>query len=83
MIPQIDGSPLPDGSPGTLDSHGVALIHAGLGDADAVIEWLERAADEENPWIDEIGVLPMFKAFRTDPRFIELARRERLTVLPG
>jgi serine/threonine-protein kinase len=53
----------------------LALIHAGLGEKDEAITWLEKAYEERNQWLTWLKVEPRLDALRTDPRFIDLVRR--------
>lgn len=56
----------------------VAAIHTGLGDADAALQWLERAYEGNDDWAVYLAVEPVFEPLRNDPRFIDLlARVER------
>jgi tetratricopeptide (TPR) repeat protein len=51
----------------------IALIHAGLGDNDQAMMWLNKAYDARfNP---SILVRPAFDPVRSDPRFKDLLRR--------
>lgn len=53
----------------------VALVHAGLGDADSTFAWLERAYEERSGWLGQLGVDPRFEVLRADPRFQGLLAR--------
>jgi tetratricopeptide (TPR) repeat protein len=63
----------------------VALVHAGLGDFESSITWLERAVDD---WSltpgSELGptVHAIFDTRRSDPRVVALRRRLGLTASP-
>jgi TolB-like protein/Tfp pilus assembly protein PilF len=52
----------------------IAVIHAGLGDTDAVFHWLEEAYRQRVWRIIEL-TLPMFDALRADPRWHGLVGR--------
>jgi serine/threonine-protein kinase len=54
----------------------LALI---LGRFDAAFEWMERVYAERRGWLVYMKVDPLFDPVRTDPRFLELLRRLRLT----
>ena len=56
----------------------MALIHAGLGDKDRAMEWLERAYEERDPPLNHVKVEPRLKSLSDDPRFQDLLRRMRL-----
>jgi tetratricopeptide (TPR) repeat protein len=54
----------------------LAAAHAGLGETDEAIAWLQKAYDLRAPGL--LFVLrgdPMYDSLRSDPRFIELVRR--------
>jgi tetratricopeptide (TPR) repeat protein len=52
-----------------------ALVHAGLGDADAVFEWLERAYAARDVHLMFLTVDAKWDRYRTDPRFADLLAR--------
>jgi hypothetical protein len=52
-----------------------ALVHLGLGDDDAALEWLARGAEERDALLPWLGYLPAFDRLRTDPRFGQLLSR--------
>ncbi len=54
-----------------------AVIHAGLGEHDLAIDWLERAYEDRNGWMVYLNVAPHFDPLRSHPRFEELVRRMR------
>jgi adenylate cyclase len=66
-----------------LPSYWIALVFAGLGDADRAVEWLERAYEERSGWLVWIKVEPRFDGLRADPRFSSLLRRLRLEADPA
>jgi len=49
-----------------------AMLHAGQGDVDKVMEWLQRACDLRDGQMGYLGVLAMYDPFRKDPRFAAL-----------
>jgi TolB-like protein len=51
-----------------------AIVHAGLGDVDRSLSWLERAVDEHVMRVTELHT-PTFDKLRDEPRFRELAAR--------
>lgn len=53
----------------------IAIVHAGLGDADATFEWLERAFLERSTWLVHLKWDDRFTGVRTDPRLVTLLRR--------
>jgi serine/threonine protein kinase/tetratricopeptide (TPR) repeat protein len=52
----------------------VAEVHAGLGEADEALSWIEQAVKERSPELSWIGVRPAFSRLRSNPRFLELVR---------
>ena len=52
-----------------------ALIHVGLGDADAAFDALERAYEDRAFFIPFVGVDAPFEPLHADPRFAELLER--------
>ncbi len=55
-----------------------AYVHAGLGEADAAIDWLERAFEQRSGAIYGIKGSFLFKNLRSHPRFEALLRRMNL-----
>jgi TolB-like protein/DNA-binding winged helix-turn-helix (wHTH) protein/Flp pilus assembly protein TadD len=53
----------------------MALVHAGLGDHDAVFEWLDRALDVRDVHLIYLPVDPKWDPYRSDPRFKALLTR--------
>ena len=58
--------------------YGVALAHAGLGNVEAALDWLDRSLAERGSQICYIGVDPAFDSLRSHPRFKELLRQAGL-----
>ena len=57
-----------------VDPMDFAVIHAGLGDADATFGWLEKAYQARATRIHELPWM-YFDSFRADPRYSDLMRR--------
>ena len=53
-----------------------SISHSGI--PTAGLDWLERAYDEQSPWIGYLGVDPRVDPVRSQPRFKELLRKARL-----
>jgi hypothetical protein len=57
-----------------------ALLHAGLGDTAGSFHWLERAADERDPFLIYFFVTdPFLEGLRKDSRGVALLRRMNLS----
>jgi DNA-binding winged helix-turn-helix (wHTH) protein/TolB-like protein/Flp pilus assembly protein TadD len=55
--------------------YAMALVHAGLGQREAVFKWLDRAYDKRDVNLTFLAQDPKWDTFRTDPRFRELIER--------
>jgi len=55
-----------------------AMLHAGLSEADAAFEWLDRALDDRRGWLAYLKVEPLLDPLRSDARFTRLLERMRL-----
>jgi TolB-like protein/tetratricopeptide (TPR) repeat protein len=53
----------------------MAVVYAGLGEADEMFAWLEKAYEERSNKLVFLDVQPVFNQFRADERFISLLRR--------
>jgi TolB-like protein/Tfp pilus assembly protein PilF len=53
----------------------IATVYLGLGDTDAIFEWLERAFQTRASALVYLAVDPRYDAVRDDPRFQDLVRR--------
>jgi TolB-like protein/Flp pilus assembly protein TadD len=53
----------------------IATIYAGLDEKDQAFEWLEKAFEERHPYLVLMGVEPVFRNLRSDPRFQDLKKR--------
>jgi len=63
---------------GHPSSYVIANICAGLGNKDEAVGWLEKAVEERESAVPEIGGEPMFDLLRLDSRFQELLKRIKL-----
>lgn len=54
-----------------------ALVHLGLGEHEATLNWLERAYDDGSGWLPFLAAEPEFAPLRTHPRFVALLNRVR------
>jgi len=55
--------------------YATALVHAGLGEADASFEWLERALSAHDVHLVSLPVDPKWDPLRTDARFRAILER--------
>ena len=55
--------------------YAIALIHAGLGETDAVFTWLDRAVQARDVHVIFLTVDPKWDRYRGDPRFAALLDR--------
>jgi TolB-like protein/DNA-binding winged helix-turn-helix (wHTH) protein len=58
-----------------VSPYSVALVHAGLGDRDQALAWLEKAYVERSDYMVYLNREPMLDGLRSDPRFAALVRR--------
>jgi len=58
-----------------VSPYSVALVHAGLGDRDQALAWLDKAYDDRSDYMPYLGLEPMLDPLRSDPRFGALVRR--------
>src|SRR5882724_2162725 len=58
-----------------VPSYYFALVHAGLGDRDQALRYLERAYEERSTVLAYLRIDPRLGPLRGDPRFLALARR--------
>ena len=56
----------------------LAVIYAGLGDADKVFYWLEKAYEQRHPYIQWTRTFTYFDAYKNDPRYLSLVQRMNL-----
>jgi len=59
-------------SDGFVSAYDRVLVNVGLGDHDAALSWLERAAEERSYWLIYIKVDPVLDPLRQDPRFASI-----------
>jgi tetratricopeptide (TPR) repeat protein len=61
-----------------VSAYYVALIHIALGERETGLAWLERAYEEQSPWIGYMKVDPRLDSVRSRPRFTQLLRKAHL-----
>ncbi len=66
---------------GSGNAAALARVHLGLGNYDAAVAWLERAAERRDAMFSsESLAAPLFDPLRSRPRFVALLRRVNLPV---
>ncbi|HET9786375.1 MAG TPA: hypothetical protein VFP47_04540, partial [Pyrinomonadaceae bacterium] len=55
-----------------------AMIHAGLGEKDQAIEFLEKLYQDHDEFLSTLKVDEPFDGLHSDPRFVDLLRRINL-----
>jgi serine/threonine-protein kinase len=58
-----------------VTAYGMALVHAGLGDKEQALLWLERAFAERSHWLVWLRLDPRWRLLRSDPRFAAMLAR--------
>jgi tetratricopeptide (TPR) repeat protein len=61
-----------------VSAYHTAVIYLALGDTTAGLAFLERAYDEQSPWIGYLRVDPRLDSVRKQPRFVRILSRSRL-----
>jgi Flp pilus assembly protein TadD len=59
----------------------MALIHAGLGEKEEALGWLEQGFEERAAWMVYLNTDPRYDSLRSEPRFQELLRRMKFPTL--
>jgi serine/threonine protein kinase/tetratricopeptide (TPR) repeat protein len=68
---------------GYVPSYYFALIHAGLGDEDRALDWLDRAYQERSTVLAYLQIDPRLANLRDSPRFQDLVRRIGFATRPA
>src|SRR5215468_8694315 len=58
-----------------VSPYSVALVHAGLGNRDQALAWLDKAYAERSDYMPYLTLEPMLDGLRSDHRFDALVRR--------
>jgi tetratricopeptide (TPR) repeat protein len=53
----------------------IAAVHARLGEKDAAFDWLEKAFQSHDSFLQHLKVHPLFDSLHGDPRFDDLVKR--------
>jgi tetratricopeptide (TPR) repeat protein len=64
---------------GYISPNHLAVVHAGLGEKDQALEYLEKTYQERDEMQRFIKVSPIFDNLHSDPRFIDLLHRVGLS----
>jgi TolB-like protein/DNA-binding winged helix-turn-helix (wHTH) protein/Flp pilus assembly protein TadD len=56
-------------------AYNIAYVHAFRGEANRAFEWLDKAATDRDPGLDDIAVDPLFAGLYHDPRWPRFLRR--------
>src|SRR5712671_1419417 len=64
---------------GYVSSYSIAEGYMRLGQKEKALEWLEKAYQEHDSGLVSIAVEPMFDPMRTNPRFVDIVRRMKLS----
>ena len=62
-----------------VSAYHIAMIHAGLGDEPAALQWLERALAIRHSWLMRLWADPSFGGMRGRPAFDALLQRTGFT----
>jgi tetratricopeptide (TPR) repeat protein len=52
-----------------VSAYDIALVYAGMDEADQSFDWLQKAFEEHTGWLNFLNVEPRFDRLRLDPRF--------------
>jgi eukaryotic-like serine/threonine-protein kinase len=58
-----------------VPSTAIATVYAAMGDRTRALDWLEKAYDEHDFSMAQLGVAPWFSSLRSDPRFQKLLEK--------
>jgi TolB-like protein/Flp pilus assembly protein TadD len=58
-----------------VPSSALAMVYAAMGDRTRALDWLEKAYDEHDFAMAQLGVAPWFRTLRSDDRFRKLLER--------
>jgi tetratricopeptide (TPR) repeat protein len=63
--------------------YNIAMVHLGLGETDAALDWLERAFETRDVRLTFLAVEPKWESIREEPRFQDLLTRLALPLHGG
>ncbi len=75
VLAELEDASRPDYVP----AYYIAAIHAGGGDREKALDWLERSREARENWMVFLGVDPIWDALRAEPRFTALLAEVGLT----
>jgi tetratricopeptide (TPR) repeat protein len=58
-----------------VSPYNIAMIYAGLGNADKAIDWLEKGIEVRDPRMTFLKVEPKWNSLRGDERFVSVKRQ--------
>jgi TolB-like protein/DNA-binding winged helix-turn-helix (wHTH) protein/tetratricopeptide (TPR) repeat protein len=58
-----------------VSPYSIALVHAGLGNREQALDWLDKAYEARSDYMVYLTLEPMLDGLRSDPRFVALIRR--------
>ena len=61
-----------------VSAYHVAMIYIALGETGPALDWLDRAYEEQSPWVGYLKVDPRLDPIRTQPRFAQLLTKAKL-----
>jgi tetratricopeptide (TPR) repeat protein len=61
-----------------VSAYALAVVHTGLGDAEAALDLLQRGYEERTHWMALLQVEPRLDPLRSHPRFVRLLQAMRL-----
>jgi DNA-binding winged helix-turn-helix (wHTH) protein/Flp pilus assembly protein TadD len=62
-----------------VSAYNIAIVHAGLSEKEAALDWLVKAYHNRDVWLVWLKVNPRFDQLRAESRFTDLMRRVGLT----
>lgn len=58
-----------------VSAYNIAVVHAGLGEKEAALDWLVKAYHHRDVWLVWLKVNPRFDSLHSEPRYTDLMRR--------
>ena len=70
-------------APHLYSSTSIAVVYAGLGEADQALAWLEKACGDHDDGLLLLKVHPIYDSLRASPRFQNILREMNLISMAG